>query len=231
MRGVRADTESFKKSSFRRAKHFFTPLAKTCVHKPISLSLSTLNQKETASMDVEMQESGATPSSGYCWTHGSSRNRRHTSVSCKNKHADHQDAATFTNKMGGSTEVIEAETKPTTTDKNPRSNAPTIGYCWTHGSSRNRRHTSMTCLNKHADHQDAATIFNKMGGSTEENQGISNPPSDDDTAPLSYCWTHGLCKNLSHTSMTCNRKQTNHQDEATVANKMGGSTKILNRSE
>jgi hypothetical protein len=197
-----------------------------------------VDEASVAEQDVEMQESGApTPTMGYCWTHGSSRNRRHTSMTCNNKHADHQDAATFTDKMGGSTEVIEVVTNPTSTSaKTPRSNAPTIGYCWTHGSSKNRRHTSMTCNNKHADHQDAATVTNKMGGSTEENQqGVSNPrptsDDDDDATERSYCWTHGICKNLSHTSMTCNRKQIDHRDEATVTNKMGGSTKILNRSE
>jgi hypothetical protein len=45
--------------------------------------------------------------------------------------------------------------------------APTVArsYCWTHGSSRNLRHTSATCNNKADDHQDTATLNNKMGGS------------------------------------------------------------------
>jgi hypothetical protein len=115
------------------------------------------------------------------------------------------------------------------------------GYCWTHGFSRNRRHTSMSCKNKHADHQDAATPTNKMGGSTEVNSGVPTPRiiddididdiDIDDSIPRGYCWTHGSSQNISHTSMTCNRKQTNHQDEATVTNKMGGSTKVVSRSE
>jgi hypothetical protein len=233
----------FKNLLWRKAKNFFTRLQNL---SPASLShtfLSTLNQKGMANMaveqrnarnrrsvkakrqkvdeapvaeqDVEMQESGATPSSGYCWTHGSSRNRRHTSMTCKNKHADHQDAATVTNKMGGSTEVIEVVTSSTPTDLTIQP------YCWTHGLSKNPRHSSMTCQNKHADHEDEATFIDQMGGSTEVNQG-TRPPTD--PTKKSYCWTHGLSNNLSHTSMTCNGKHMNHQDGATATNKMGGSS-------
>jgi hypothetical protein len=36
----------------------------------------------------------------YCWTHGGCG---HTSATCMSKQTGHQDAATFTNKMGGST--------------------------------------------------------------------------------------------------------------------------------
>jgi hypothetical protein len=42
---------------------------------------------------------------GYCWTHGSSRNVHHTSATCNAKAEGHQDLATATNKMGGSTQV------------------------------------------------------------------------------------------------------------------------------
>lgn len=40
---------------------------------------------------------------GYCWTHGSSKNSKHTSKTCKNKADGHQDDSTFRNKMGGNT--------------------------------------------------------------------------------------------------------------------------------
>jgi hypothetical protein len=40
-----------------------------------------------------------------------------------------------------------------------------------------------------------------------------------------YCHTHGTSSNKDHTSATCNRKGPNHQDGATMRNKMGGSTK------
>jgi hypothetical protein len=37
-------------------------------------------------------------------------------------------------------------------------------YCWTHGLSPHRNHTSLTCLNKAAGHQDDATAFRMRGG-------------------------------------------------------------------
>ena len=41
-------------------------------------------------------------------------------------------------------------------------------YCHTHGITHNSRHTSSTCHTKGAGHMDAATLDNKMGGSTFE---------------------------------------------------------------
>ena len=37
-------------------------------------------------------------------------------------------------------------------------------YCWTHGLSSNRNHTSLTCLNKGTGHIDDATAFRMRGG-------------------------------------------------------------------
>jgi hypothetical protein len=37
-------------------------------------------------------------------------------------------------------------------------------YCWTHGLSPHRNHTSITCLNKATGHQDDATAFRMRGG-------------------------------------------------------------------
>lgn len=41
----------------------------------------------------------------YCWSHGTSRNTSHTSATCRNKQPGHQDTATLSNPMGGSTFV------------------------------------------------------------------------------------------------------------------------------
>ena len=40
----------------------------------------------------------------------------------------------------------------------------TMYYCWTHGLSTNRNHTSATCLNKAEGHKDDATAFKMKGG-------------------------------------------------------------------
>jgi hypothetical protein len=41
-------------------------------------------------------------------------------------------------------------------------------YCWTHGGTRNLRHTSQTCRYPATGHQTTATVTDKMGGSTKE---------------------------------------------------------------
>ena len=61
------------------------------------------------------------------------------------------------------------------------------------------------------------------------------PPTDTATAysmksdgcTMYYCWSHGLGKNRSHTSLTCNRKGEGHKDNATVTNMMGGCNTIM----
>jgi hypothetical protein len=37
-------------------------------------------------------------------------------------------------------------------------------YCWTHGLTKNSKHTSQTCSNKSHGHQTNATIYNMLGG-------------------------------------------------------------------
>ena len=38
----------------------------------------------------------------YCWMHGVTTNMEHESGTCDNQHTDHQNSATFNNRMGGS---------------------------------------------------------------------------------------------------------------------------------
>jgi len=40
-------------------------------------------------------------------------------------------------------------------------------YCWTHGTTTNLRHNSKSCSHPKEGHKEAATLQNKMGGSTE----------------------------------------------------------------
>jgi hypothetical protein len=57
-----------------------------------------------------------------------------------------------------------AAARPTTT---PAPITPTTrGYCWTHGSTANNTHTSVTCRNKAPGHVDHATWRSKQGGNT-----------------------------------------------------------------
>jgi hypothetical protein len=60
-----------------------------------------------------------------------------------------------------------------------RAHHPARSYCWTHGSSDNISHTSLTCRNKANGHRDEATFRNKLGGSTH-NRGV--PPTGTTTS-------------------------------------------------
>lgn len=49
--------------------------------------------------------------------------------------------------------------------RRPNRNANDKSYCWTHGRTRNKLHTSKTCRTRAEGHQNEATLDNRMGGS------------------------------------------------------------------
>jgi hypothetical protein len=78
-------------------------LAPATTSDTLSLPFSALSVSQT---------SVSSPDMTYCWTHGTSKNRRHTSATCKNKAPGHRDDATATNTLGGSTKVWTAPKPP-----------------------------------------------------------------------------------------------------------------------
>ena len=48
--------------------------------------------------------------------------------------------------------------------------------------------------------------------------------NDADGTRITYCWSHGITRNLKHNSKDCKRKKEGHKDDATLTNKMGGCT-------
>ena len=50
---------------------------------------------------------------------------------------------------------------------------------------------------------------------------------DKEGYPISYCWTHGIGRNLKHTSCGCKFPTEGHKKEATLNNKMGGATNTI----
>ncbi len=53
-----------------------------------------------------------------------------------------------------------------------------------------------------------------------------SPPAqgkDENGDDITYCWSHGITRNLWHNSANCNRCKEGHKKEATLQNKMGGS--------
>ena len=86
-----------------------------------------------------------------------------------------------------------------------------------------------------ADQDRRLTATTDSAGFHSANQAIAVAPSANQASPApannssaprtSYCWSHGINQNLSHTSQTCENRKENHKESATLGNKMGGSTK------
>ena len=55
--------------------------------------------------------------------------------------------------------------QPNNSRKCTNRNKNDTSYCWTHGRTRNRLHTSESCRNKAEGHKSEATLENKLGGS------------------------------------------------------------------
>ena len=65
------------------------------------------------------------------------------------------------------TEALEEIKKLKKRLNNRRAPEPNNNYCWTHGYSVHKNHTSATCRNPAAGHQREATRDNPMGGSSQ----------------------------------------------------------------
>jgi hypothetical protein len=70
-------------------------------------------------------------------------------------------------------------------------NTEGLYYCWTHGLSKSKIHTSVTCIRKMKGHRDEATAFNMLGGNNrirrEKDEKIvwrpSRPPNNKTSEP------------------------------------------------
>ena len=82
------------------------------------------------------------------------------------------------------------------------------------------------------------TIAAQTSTNTSNNGRVGNPGDRPPHSPLvaqgllrgklvSYCWTHGTTSNLRHTSATCRRKASGHQDDATYSDCKGGTQASL----
>ena len=86
--------------------------------------------------------------------------------------------------------------------------------------------TAATEINNKKFKQMESTIANLRNELRQTKSSASHnqkPPPANNTSNLSYCWTHGSLLNKLHNSTTCKSKAPEHQDAATMENKMGGS--------
>ena len=75
------------------------------------------------------------------------------------------DVAALTNSIKLLQMQLEAVTANQTSRKNRNNN--TTSYCWTHGRTKNPKHTSATCKNRAEGHKEEATLSNRLGGSNK----------------------------------------------------------------
>jgi hypothetical protein len=74
---------------------------------------------------------------------------------------------------------------------------------------------------------------NNRSGGTSQTRGINNYGQRSNggrytrTNTSKYCWSHGAC---AHASSECNDKKEGHKNNATFADKMGGSTAFCGAS-
>lgn len=69
-----------------------------------------------------------------------------------------------------------------------------------------------------------ATDAVKTAKNVPTRQTYASQGQDNSGKDVTYCWSHGITRNLAHNSKRCSRKKEGHQESATLDNKMGGST-------
>ena len=64
----------------------------------------------------------------------------------------------------------------------------------------------------------------------KKKKNLKGQAKNEDGQWITYCHTHGVTTNLSHTSSNCSRKKDGHKDAATLSNRMGGSD-VINKKK
>ena len=79
-------------------------------------------------------------------------------------------------------------------------------------------HANATIQSLQNEIRDLKDIVTKLSKQHSKQQ----PTQQSRRKPRKYCWTHGWC---AHEGKDCNSKAEGHKDDATLDNKLGGSTK------
>ena len=93
-----------------------------------------------------------------------------------------------------------------------------MDHAW---KERNRRVKA-----KDAGYHNALSATAEALSADKENKPPPNgkPTIKVDNISMYYCWSHGLGFSSKHTGHTCNNQKDGHQPDATIKNRMGGST-------
>ena len=95
----------------------------------------------------------------------------------------------------------------------------TVNMMTTEQEQNNLTANAVTIQSLQKEVQDLKLLVQQL---TNAKQSQNNAPTQTRKKPRKYCWTHGWC---AHAGVDCNAKADGHQDEATLQNRMGGSTK------
>ena len=67
------------------------------------------------------------------------------------------------------------------------------------------------------------TTKSSRASTSERSSSIQIAQAYVDGTPVSYCWSHGITRNLQHSSQSCSRPKDGHQRDATYHDRKGGS--------
>ena len=93
---------------------------------------------------------------------GNQERIRRTTASDAGYHGAHN--ANLVTPPANSAAIATTTSTPPTPAQHVSVEGGRLYYCWTHGLSQHRNHTSATCLNKATGHIDTATAFRMQGG-------------------------------------------------------------------
>ena len=131
--------------------------------------------------------------------------------------AAHEEAQAMAEALAAATETHQASANALTTE-NVRQ---IVSELLSNQNNNNRNRNGNRNRNNNNNNNNNSNNNNRNNNTTATVPTIQG--TDEEGNSVSYCYTHGITRNLRHSSATCNRKCADHKDAATLTNKMGGS--------
>jgi hypothetical protein len=138
-----------------------------------AMSYGYANIEQTGLFEVACREWRLTPADAQTWANFEAKFRLadddHGRTRTSHSAGYHRtNAATTPATIAPTATATPSNPAPRPVTRPPAGPRPITSYCWTHGLLRSADHTSANCKNKGENHQDGATMANKMGGATTE---------------------------------------------------------------
>jgi hypothetical protein len=180
-------TEHTDTATYKKLKQFFTKHARYLAENPTQAGLTTstaglanavhttpnIQEQVIHAMDSYLldyqepkQETNIAPSANAVTTND---DIKALLLAIQNSNSNNN--STSTRSSTNNNNSNRSKTKSTSTKLPAQGlddNGLPITYCWTHGITHNLQHTSKTCQRPAENHKEAATLTNKLGGSTNK---------------------------------------------------------------